>query len=181
MQQHSEKDQRIHTVLSKSTAEIVPRVIIPELRVETSGWWLLLQQKPPLSHSSYVPPRTSISREVIVLLKRQHEHGLKATWALLGMQNQASPNPLCCFPSNFFFFFFFKKKVLIELNLGGKKIKLKHFYGVALTSLWSRAVFVKFICTLMGGQTQGSVWRRSIYTAVEGRTWLITHQRWLSS
>lgn len=37
MQQHSEKDQRIHTVLSKSTAEIVPRVIIPELRVETSG------------------------------------------------------------------------------------------------------------------------------------------------
>lgn len=26
MQQHSEKDQRIHTVLSKSTAEIVPHV-----------------------------------------------------------------------------------------------------------------------------------------------------------
>lgn len=36
MQQHSEKDQRIHTVLSKSTAEIVPHVIIPELGVETS-------------------------------------------------------------------------------------------------------------------------------------------------
>lgn len=46
MQQYSEKNERIHTVLSKSADEIVPQVIIPDLQVETSGWRLLLQQKP---------------------------------------------------------------------------------------------------------------------------------------
>lgn len=57
MQQYSEKDQRIHTVLSNSAAEIVPHVIIPELRVETSGWRLLLQQK-------FISPTQSSSGEV---------------------------------------------------------------------------------------------------------------------